>query len=275
MHVLCRCARSLRSTRAPGLRWRRARFGLAKGCQQHQVKVMEGFGYTVASLPCSEHTHSHLPGQPSSGSGHLRPSGRSGRETTPRRARGPLAPAFRPSELRSVCPRPARRATGVARAALSSSSALRSQHRRRELQTAPKSRARWRAVVGRQLGGSSAAKGLLTTSMGVVEGRSHPGQRLVVRVRTPRRPRQACWGGGVGGPLRRWLAKGSAAADKTRPAGGAIRVRFIATDFVGNAQELPEQRRCHHRGPLRALCARANQGSKTSHSYKHRLLKRG
>ena len=66
MHVLCRCARSLRSTRAPGLRWRRARFGLAKGCQQHQVKVMEGFGYTVASLPCSEHTHSHLPGQPSS-----------------------------------------------------------------------------------------------------------------------------------------------------------------------------------------------------------------
>ena len=123
MHVLCRCARSLRSTRAPGLRWRRARFGLAKGCQQHQVKVMEGFGYTVASLPCSEHTHSHLPGQPSSGSGHLRPSGRSGRETTPRRARGPLAPAFRPSELRSVCPRPARRATGVARATLSSSGA--------------------------------------------------------------------------------------------------------------------------------------------------------
>ena len=52
--------------------------------------------------------------------------------------------------------------------------------------------------------------------------------------------------------LRRWLAKGSAAADKTRPAGGAIRVRFIATDFVDNAQELPEQRRCHHRGPLRA-----------------------
>ena len=123
MHVLCRCARSLRSTRAPGLRWRRARFGLAKGCQQHQVKVMEGFGYTVASLPCSEHTHSHLAGQPSSGSGHLRPSGRSGRETTPRRARGPLAPAFRPSELRSVCPRPARRATGVARATLSSSGA--------------------------------------------------------------------------------------------------------------------------------------------------------
>lgn len=108
-------------------------------------------------------------------------------------------------------------------------------------------------MVGRQLGGSSAAKGLLTASMGVVEGRSHPGQRLVVRVRTPRRPRQACWGGGVGGPLRRWLAKGSAAADKTRPAGGAIRVRFIATDFVDNAQELPEQRRCHHRGPLRAL----------------------
>ena len=89
--------------------------------------------------------------------------------------------------------------------------------------------------------------------MGVVEGRSHPGQRLVVRVRTPRRPRQACWGGGVGGPLRRWLAKGSAAADKTRPAGGAIRVRFIATVIVDNAQELPEQRRCHHRGPLRAL----------------------
>ena len=110
------------STRAPGLR-RRAKFGLAKGCQQHQLKVMEGFGYTVASLPCSEHSHSHLPGQPSSGSGHLRPSGRSGRETTPRRARGPLAPAFRPSELRSVCPRPARRATGVARATLSSSGA--------------------------------------------------------------------------------------------------------------------------------------------------------
>ena len=109
-------------------------------------------------------------------------------------------------------------------------------------------------MVGRQwLGGSSAARGLLTTSMGVVEGRSHPGQRLVVRVRTPRRPRQACWGGGVGGPLRRWLAKGSAAADKTRPAGGAIRVRFIATVIVDNAQELPEQRRCHHRGPLRAL----------------------
>ena len=108
-------------------------------------------------------------------------------------------------------------------------------------------------MVGRQLGGSSAAKGLLTASMGVVEGRSHPGQRLVVRVRTPRRPRQACWGGGVGGPLRRWLAKGSAAADKTRPAGGAIRVRFIATVIVDNAQELPEQRRCHHRGPLRAL----------------------
>ncbi len=57
-----------------------------------------------------------------------------------------------------------------------------------------------------------------------------------------------CWGGGVGGPLRRWLAKGSAAADKTRPAGGAIRVRFIATVIVDNAQELPEQRRCHHRG---------------------------
>ena len=60
----------------------------------------------------------------------------------------------------------------------------------------PKSRApggvRW-------LGGSSAAMGLLTASVGVVEGRSHPGQRLVVRVRTPRRPRQACWGGGVGG----------------------------------------------------------------------------
>jgi len=125
----------------------------------------------------------------------------------------------------------------------------------------------------RWLGGSSAARGLLTASMGVVEGRSHPGQRLVVRVRTPRRPRQACWGGGVGGPLRRWLAKGSAAADKTRPAGGAIRVRFIATDFVDNAQELPEQRRCHHRGPLRALVARENQGSKTSHSYKHRLLR--
>ena len=110
------------STRAPGLR-RRAKLGLAKGCQQHQLKVIEGFGYTVASLPCSEHTHSHLAGQPSSGSGHLRPSGRSGRETTARRARGPLAPAFRPSELRSVCPRPARRATGVARATLFSSGA--------------------------------------------------------------------------------------------------------------------------------------------------------
>ena len=84
--------------------------------------------------------------------------------------------------------------------------------------------------------------------------------------------RRRAGGGGVRGPLRRWLAKGSAAADKTRPAGGAIRVRFIATDFVDNAQELPEQRRCHHRGPLRALVARENQGSKTSHSCKHRLL---
>ena len=84
----------------------------------------------------------------------------------------------------------------------------------------------------------------------------------------------AGWDDVVGGPLRRWLAKGSAAADKTRPGEGAIRVRFIATDFVDNAQELPEQRRCHHRGPLRALAARENQGSKTSHSYKHRLLDR-
>ena len=150
------------------------------------------------------------------------------------------------------------------------------QHsQRRELQTAQKPRARWRAVVGRQLGGSSAAKGLLTASMGVVEGRSHPGQRLVVRVRTPRRPQRACWGGGVRGPPQRWLAKGSAAAGKTRRAEGAMGVRSIATDFVDNAQELPEQRRCHHRGPLRALCARENQGSKTSRSYKHRLLGKG
>ena len=36
------------STRALGRR--RAKFRLAKGCQQHQPKVMEGFGYTVASL---------------------------------------------------------------------------------------------------------------------------------------------------------------------------------------------------------------------------------
>ena len=107
-------------------------------------------------------------------------------------------PAFRPSELRSVCTRPARRAAGVARATLSSSGAPAQPASTANAVSCrrPKSRApggvRW-------LGGSSAARGLLTTSMGVVEGRSHPGQRLVVRVRTPRRPRRACWGGGVRG----------------------------------------------------------------------------
>ena len=101
-------------------------------------------------------------------------------------------------------------------------------------------------MVGRQLGGKGVAYrihggGRRPISSGAAAScaRAHP---------TP--ASQACWGGGVGGPLRRWLAKGSAAADKTRPAGGAIRVRFIATDFVDNAQELPEQRRCHHRSPL-------------------------
>ena len=235
---------------------------------------MEGFGYTVASLPCSEHSHSHLPGQPSSGSGHLRPSGRSGWEITPRRARGTLAPAFRPSGLPAFRAAVSLYTTGTTGSGGSESHPF-LQRRACAASTAnavscrrPKSRApggvRW-------LGGSSAARGLLTASMGVVEGRSHPGQQLVVRVRTPRRPQRACWGGGVRGPPQRWLAKGSAAAGKTRRAEGAMGVRSIATDFVDNAQELPEQRRCHHRGPLRALCARENRGSKTSHSYKHRL----
>jgi hypothetical protein len=62
-----------------------------------------------------------------------------------------------------------------------------------------------------------------------------------------------CGVGGSGGPLQRWLAKGPAAAGKTRPDERAICVRCIATDFVDDAQELPEQRRCHHRGPLRTL----------------------
>ena len=123
-------------------------------------------------------------------------------------------------------------------------------------------------MVGRQLGGKGGAYhiqggGRRPISSGAAAGcaRVHP---------TP--ASAACWGGGVGGPLRRWLAKGSAAAGKTRRAEGAMGVRSIATDFVDNAQELPEQRRCHHRGPLRALCARENRGSKTSHSCKHRLL---
>ena len=143
------------------------------------------------------------------------------------------------------------------------------QHsQRRELQTAQKPRARWRAVVGRQLGGKGVAYrihggGRRPISSGAAAScaRAHP---------APASAGMPGWGSG--GPPQRWLAKGSAAAGKTRRAEGAMGVRSIATDFVDNAQELPEQRRCHHRGPLRALCARENRGSKTSHSYKHRLL---
>ena len=107
------------------------------------------------------------------------------------------------------------------------------QHsQRRELQTAQKPRARWRAVVGRQLGGKGVAYrihggGRRPISSGAAAScaRAHPAPASAGRAGV----------GGSGGRWGGWLANGLAVGDETRLGEGALSVRSMTTGLGGSS----------------------------------------